>query len=94
MNKTINIGIIGDFDPQKDSHKATNEAIKHAVSRLSVKANVTWLPTPSMLTRKGQKSLEEFDCLWASSGGPYKSNDGMIKGIEIARKSGKPFFAT
>lgn len=94
MNQIISAGIIGDFDSQKDSHKATNQAIKHAASCLSVKVNVTWLPTPSMLTRKGQKSLEDFDCLWASSGGPYKSADGMIRAIEIARKSGKPFIAT
>ena len=94
MNQIISVGIIGDFDPNKASHPATNAAIKHAAFRLSFKANITWLPTPSMLTRKGQKSLGDFDCLWASSGSPYKSNDGMIEAIEIARKSGKPFIGT
>lgn len=94
MNQTISIGIIGDYDPNKASHPATNEAIKHAASRLSIKANVTWLPTPSMLTRKGHESLKRFDCLWASSGGPYESAAGMLKGIESARKLGVPFIAT
>jgi CTP synthase (UTP-ammonia lyase) len=94
MERSITVGIIGDFDPEIASHPATNEAIKQAASSLSVKANVTWLPTPSVLTRKGQKSLGEFDCLWASSGSPYESGNGMIKAIRFARKSGKPFFAT
>ena len=51
MNRTINIGIIGDFDANKVSHSATDAAIQHAAKHLSVKANVTWIPTPSLLSR-------------------------------------------
>lgn len=94
VEKPIKIGIIGDFDQHKASHPATNEAIRHAASRLSIKADIAWMPTPSLLTSKGQKSLRLFDCLWASSGSPYESNDGMLKGIQIARKLDVPFMGT
>ena len=92
--RTLNIGILGDFDPNKTSHPATNEAIRHAAKSLSAEANITWLPTPSLLTQKGQKSLQEFDCLWASSGSPYQSTVGMIKGIQKARELDRPFIGT
>ena len=94
MTRTINIGILGEFDPNKISHPATNDSISHAAKHLSIEANITWLPTPSLLTEKGQKSLVQFDCLWASSGSPYQSTNGMIKGIQIARELDKPFIGT
>ena len=94
MKGTINIGILGDFDPNKTSRPATNDAIHHAAKRLSIEPRITWLPTPSLLTETGQKSLAEFDCIWASSGSPYQSMAGMIKGIEIARELDRPFIGT
>ncbi len=94
MSRTINIGIIGDFNPNMTSHPATNDSIHHAAKHLSIKVNITWLPTPSLLTEKGQKSLVKFDCLWASPGSPYQSIVGMIKGIQMARELDRPFIGT
>ncbi len=94
MKSSINIGVMGDFDPGKTSHPAINQAIQHAARLLKTEANVRWLPTPSLLTEKGLKSLSEFDGLWASSGSPYVSMDGMLRGIRTARQSGKPFIGT
>ena len=36
MNEPLRVGIIGDFDPQLRYHLATNEALGHAASALSV----------------------------------------------------------
>ncbi len=94
MDKRITIGIIGDFDLRKVSHPATMEAIHHAAKHLSVETQIDWLPTSSMLTAEGQKHLKEFDCIWASSGSPYESMEGMISGIRIARELDKPFIGT
>jgi CTP synthase (UTP-ammonia lyase) len=41
-----------------------------------------------------EKILESFDGLWASPGSPYKSLDGMLKGIEFARRRDWPFLGT
>jgi CTP synthase (UTP-ammonia lyase) len=90
----IKIGIIGDYDPQRPVHPATVEAIKHAADHLSLKVEVTWLPTPSFLDSKGQKRLDQFDGLWASAGSPYQSMEGALKGIQTARELNRPFIGT
>lgn len=94
MNRTVNIGIIGDYDLNRSSHPATNAAIEHAAKYLSVKAIVTWLPTPSFLTQEGRKKLERFDAIWASSGSPYQSMEGAINAIKLAREMERPFIGT
>jgi CTP synthase (UTP-ammonia lyase) len=93
MKRTVNIGILGEFNPEKISHSKTINAIGHASKRLSIITNITWIPTPSLLTGTGQKSLETFDCIWASPGSPYQSMEGAINGIRIARELYKPFIA-
>ena len=94
MSKRIKVRIIGDFDPLKASHPATNKAIIHAAKRLSVETDIAWLPTPSMLTQEGRQQLAEADCIWASSGSPFASMEGMIEGIQIARALDRPFLGT
>ena len=94
MNQTLNLGIIGDYDPNKSSHTATGAAIEHAAKYLSVKVSVTWLPTPSFLAKAGQKKLELYDAIWASSGSPYRSLEGAIQGIRLAREMKRPFIGT
>jgi CTP synthase (UTP-ammonia lyase) len=94
MKQKISVGVIADFDSNRPSHKATNEAIHHAADYLSMDVDVIWLPTPSFLTPEGQKRLERFDAVWAGPGGPYQSRDGAIRGIQLAREMGQPFIGT
>ncbi len=88
------IGIIGDYDPEKLSHPATDEALKHAADSLGLKVNVTWLPTPSLVARAALWDLDRFDGLWASPGGPYRSDEGALLAIKQARLFDKPFIGT
>src|ERR1700739_2546019 len=53
-----------------------------------------WIPTASLAADGTKKTLETFDGLWASPGSPYKSFNGMLKGIEFARVRDWPFLAT
>ena len=94
MKRTVKVGVIGDFDPEKASHPATNAAIRHAAGYLSLEAGITWLPTPTLLTPKGRNELTRFDCLWASSGSPYQSAEGAISAIKFAREKDFPFIGT
>jgi CTP synthase (UTP-ammonia lyase) len=55
---------------------------------------VQWLATDSLLTSELEKNLEAFDGLWAGPGSPYKSSDGMLRGIEFARRRDWPFVGT
>ena len=94
MKRTIHICVIGDFDGNKPSHVATNEAIYHAADYLSLATDITWAPTPSLLRPEEQRRLEQFDCIWASPGSPYESMEGAINGIRRAREKNIPFTGT
>jgi CTP synthase (UTP-ammonia lyase) len=94
VSDATRIGILGDFNPEFRSHQATNDAIQHAAAKIGMPVESEWIPTPSLLDAGDQKKLERFDGLWASAGSPYKSFDGMLKGIEFARRRDWPFLGT
>ena len=94
MSDSVRIGILGDFNPEFRSHHATNDSLQHAAAKLDMPVESSWIPTPSLLEPEAQKILESFDGLWASPGSPYKSFEGMLKGIEFARRRDWPFVAT
>jgi len=94
VTSAVRIGILGDFNPEFPSHHATNNAIQHAARKLNMTVDSQWLPTPSLAAPDSEKLLETFDGLWASPGSPYKSFDGMLKGIEFARRRDWPFLGT
>ena len=94
MADIIKVGIIGDFDSEKRSHTATNEALRNTADYLSVVVDISWVPTKSLLEPEIQKGLEQFDGLWASPGSPYNSLEGALIGIQFARERNWPFFAT
>jgi CTP synthase (UTP-ammonia lyase) len=94
VSEPLRIGIIGDFNPEFRSHHATNDSLQHSAQKLQIKVESTWLPTPSLLESGAAAKMDHFDGLWASAGSPYKSFDGMLKGIEFARVHDRPFLAT
>jgi CTP synthase (UTP-ammonia lyase) len=90
----VRIGILGDFNTEFPSHHATNSSLQHAARKLKLTVESEWIPTPSLTADDAEKKLESFDGLWASPGSPYKSFDGMLRGIEFARRRDWPFLAT
>jgi CTP synthase (UTP-ammonia lyase) len=94
VSDPVRIGILGDFNPDFRSHHAIDESLQHAAHKLKIEVQSEWLPTPSLLEPGAEKTLETFDGLWASPGSPYKSFDGMLKGIEFARRRDWPFVGT
>jgi CTP synthase (UTP-ammonia lyase) len=94
VTEAVRIGILGDFNPEFRSHHATNDALQHAAAKLNCKVESEWIPSASALEPNAEKLLESFDGLWASPGSPYKSFDGMLKGIEFARRRDWPFLGT
>jgi CTP synthase (UTP-ammonia lyase) len=94
VSDAVRIGILGDFNPEFRSHHATNEALQHVAAKLNLPVESAWISTPSVLEPNAQKMLESFDGIWAAPGSPYKSFDGMLKGIEFARRRDWPFLGT
>lgn len=94
FQSAIRIGIIGDFEPAYDSHFATNAALYDAATKLKVPVELRGLPTPSLEGPDAKKLWARRDGLFASPGSPYKSFNGMLRGIEFARSQNWPFVGT
>ena len=94
MKEAVSIGMLGDYDPASLSHGAVIAALGHAADYLSIKLNVCWLPTESLLESEYHKKLEQFAGLWAAPGSPYQSMDGALRGIQFAREMDRPFLGT
>jgi CTP synthase (UTP-ammonia lyase) len=92
--ETVQIGIFGEYDPASPTLPAVEKSIEHAGASLKLAVEAQWLPTDSLLDSALDKKLEAFDGLWAAPGSPYKSFDGMLRGIEFARRRDWPFLGT
>src|SRR5436189_20018 len=91
---SVRIGILGDFQPKAPNLPAIEKSLQHASAKLQIAVEGKWIPTPSILESNAQKMLESFDGIWAAPGSPYKSFEGMLKGIEFARRRNWPFLGT
>lgn len=93
MNKQINIGIIGEFEPFFRYHAATNEALEHAADSLSVIVKSSWVSTLSLTAESVEAELGGFHGLWCAPGN-YHSMDGALIAIRFAREKKRPFIGT
>lgn len=94
MSDAVRIGILGDFDPKSPTLPAIEKSLQHASAKLDLPVEAQWLATPSLAEPNAEKTLETFDGIWAAPGSPYKSFDGMLRGIEFARRRDWPFLGT
>jgi len=86
----MRIAIIGDYNPEFESHRVTVPSIALAAASARIDANVEWLPT----TKVSEKILSSYEGLWAASGSPYHSMDGMLRAIRFTRERLRPMVAT
>jgi CTP synthase (UTP-ammonia lyase) len=94
MSQRLKVGIIGDYDPNRWFHIATDGALGHAAAALSVPFESFWIPTQSLADGLIDATLKSFDALWCSPGSPYKSMNGALRAIHFAREQGWPFIGT
>ena len=87
------IAVVGDFDPSFEPHRATDGALRHAAQRFGIKAEARWRSTPTLEHEAG-KTLSGAAGYWIAPGSPYKSMDGALKAIKIARENGVPLLGT
>ena len=88
------IGIIGDYNANSETHLATDAALVHASSALSLTIEPVWLPTTSLDAPNAVESLASFGGLWVAPGSPYQSMSGALRAIRFARESKLPLLGT
>ena len=88
----LHIAIIGEFDAELPSHRATNDALAHAAEYLSMAVDCSWVPSTALGENDCADALKKFHGLWAAPGGPYRSTDGVLGAIRRAREQDCPYF--
>jgi CTP synthase (UTP-ammonia lyase) len=91
---TAHIAIVGDLDPASRSHAATNAAIQHSAAALKQPVESEWLSTADVATPAGMQRLLEFQGIWIAPGSPYKSLEGALAAIRMARQRRIPLLGT
>lgn len=93
MTDIVRVGIVGDRDPNKPTHPATDEALEHAAGALGVRVEAEWLPTEALVGR-ADGVLAGFDAILCAPGSPYGSLEGALEAIRLAREGGIPLIGT
>jgi CTP synthase (UTP-ammonia lyase) len=90
--RSIQVAVIGDFDPTYPPHIATNTAIDHSAAALDLDAAVTWLPTESLAA--DLDPVAAADVLWCAPGSPYRNLAGALAALRLGRENGVPTLGT
>lgn len=86
----IVIALVGDHDESIIAHQTIPLAIGLAADALEIDVTLEWVPTESVSAEK----LSQFHAVWCVPGSPYKSMDGALTAIQIARRNDIPFLGT
>lgn len=89
-NRRSTIAVVGDYGAERPTHKATQEALEHAVAP---PLRFEWLPSERAAEME-DADLDSYAGLLISPGSPYRSMDGALKAIRVARERGVPLLGT
>ena len=89
---SVRIAVVGEYQPDHETHPATTAAIGHAADRLGSSAEATWVGTDSV--DRAPEQLLDYDGVWIAPGSPYRSLDGALRAIALARTGDIPLLGT
>jgi len=82
------VAVVGDFDPQNHTHKATNNGLRHA------SIDFEWVATTEVPLEKTETRLARYAGIFVAPSSPYRSMEGALAAIRFARERGVPLFGT
>ncbi len=83
------LALVGDRSPHVRSHARIPGLLKELEERDHLDLDVYWVPSDDV-----DDALEGFDGIWLLPGSPYRSEDGAVTAVRIAREHGIPFLGT
>ncbi len=83
------IGIVGDRDPERRVHVATEAALSHVADPLPFE----WIPTEEIAARPAER-LSRYGALLISPGSPYRSMEGALAAVRYARERRVPLLGS
>lgn len=92
------IGVIGDRQWDHPPHQTIGDAVCHADHLLGTATAIEWVDTdtidPNTIDPEAEDALHRLDGLWIAPGSPYRSMDGALHAITVARTSQLPLLGT
>ncbi len=86
----MKLSIIGDFNPNSETHMATNEAIIHSKNLLQCDLDSYWVDTQDIT----EDTFDQFNGFLIAPGGPYNNMENVIDAILYARENNIPCLGT
>ena len=93
MGVTLSAAIIGDHEPANPHHVATEAAIRHAADARSAGVEIRWIDSVD-ISPESAVDLAYYDCLVIAPGSPYRSMEGILRSVRVARETGIPMLGT
>ena len=88
---TAHVALVGDHDPAVLAHRAIPLALAAAADAEGCAVTWAWVATDAI---HEDADLGGFDAVWCVPASPYRSADGALRAIRVARESGRPFLGT
>lgn len=87
----IRVALVGDHDPSVPAHQAIPPALALAGAAAGVDVVPVWVPTDAITV---DADAAGYDAVWCVPASPYRSTDGALRAIRVARERGCPFLGT
>ena len=84
------LAIIGDYDSERPSHRATEASIEHARVSGNLDIEYTWIRSSEV--RRSQ--VANYSGIWIAPGPPHEDLKGTLLAIETAREERIPLLGT
>ncbi len=91
MHPSLQIALVGDYNPTVTAHIAIPKALGLTSQFLTVKLEHHWLGTETITDTN---RLEPFNAIWCVPASPYKNTEGALTAIRYARENQIPFLGT
>jgi CTP synthase (UTP-ammonia lyase) len=88
----MRIAVVGDYQPDHETHPATTDALQHSAGLVGVEVEVDWVPTESVPIGAG--AVSGYDGVFIAPASPYRSMEGALSAISAARTRGVPLLGT
>ena len=87
----MKIGLVGDYNATYLAHQAIPKALALASQQLGISVAPEWIPTDAI---GADAVLSDCDGIWCVPGSPYRSMEGALRAIRVARETNRPFLGT
>lgn len=87
---TTRLALVGDRSPNVRSHARIPPLLAALRARDHLDLDAYWIPTDEV----DEETIAGFDGVWLLPGSPYRSEEGALTAVRVARERGIPFLGT